>query len=55
VSRAHFCFASSRPGRVGGVPHAEDAHGDGDDQVSLLATRPSAWAGPPCQVTQASV
>ena len=23
-----------RPGRLGGVPHAEDAHGDGDDQVS---------------------
>lgn len=23
-----------RPGRLGGVPHTEDAHGDGDDQVS---------------------
>ena len=35
-----------RPGRLGGVPHAEDAHGNGDDQVSGLAHR---WGqGPVC-------
>lgn len=27
----------SRPGRLGGVPHTEDAHGDGDDQVRRLS------------------
>lgn len=28
-----------RPGRLGRVPHAEDAHGDGDDQVSRSPPR----------------
>lgn len=27
------CLLAPRPGRLGGVPHAEDAHGNGDDQV----------------------
>lgn len=26
-------FLHPRPGRLGGVPHTEDAHGNGDDQV----------------------
>lgn len=27
-----------RPGRMGGVSHSEDAHGDGNDQVSERAS-----------------
>lgn len=38
-----------RPGRLGGVPHTEDAHGDGDDQVSGLPLWD--WEGGPTGAT----
>ena len=39
------CCLAPRPGRLGRVPHAEDAHGDGDDQVSRLPLRGARMRG----------
>lgn len=36
VGSPALCSPCPRSGRLGGVPHIEDAHGDGDDQVSQL-------------------